>query len=137
VANGSNNTSLNRWLNAIAADVINQQLRHSRQAPGGAGREAFRQPPGRTRRARLAARWQEAEPSLDLLPAQQREVVALRFRDGLSYRAIAARLSVPLGTVHSRLARGKELLAEQAERSRDRFGAAPLDYIEPGTSAKA
>ena len=37
------------------------------------------------------------------LPADQREVVTLAFIDGLSQSEIAARLTLPLGTVKSRL----------------------------------
>ena len=37
------------------------------------------------------------------LPADQHEVVTLAFIEGLSHNAIAARLSLPLGTVKSRL----------------------------------
>ena len=44
------------------------------------------------------------------LPADQREVVVLRHRLGLSYEEITATLGVPLGTVKSRLARALEAL---------------------------
>jgi RNA polymerase sigma-70 factor, ECF subfamily len=40
---------------------------------------------------------------LGVLPAAHREVVVLRFVDGMSLEEIAAALSVPLGTVKSRL----------------------------------
>jgi RNA polymerase sigma-70 factor (ECF subfamily) len=40
---------------------------------------------------------------LTALPEDQREVVALAFMEGLSHNDIAARLSLPLGTVKSRL----------------------------------
>jgi RNA polymerase sigma-70 factor (ECF subfamily) len=44
------------------------------------------------------------------LPAEMREVVALRDIEGLSYREIAGIVSCPLGTVMSRLYRGRNLL---------------------------
>lgn len=44
------------------------------------------------------------------LPVDFREVVVLREIEGLSYREIAAVVRVPIGTVMSRLARGRERL---------------------------
>lgn len=44
------------------------------------------------------------------LPAQYREVVVLRELHGCSYREIAHIADIPLGTVMSRLARGRKLL---------------------------
>lgn len=44
------------------------------------------------------------------LPADFRAVVVLRELEGLSYEEIAETLAIPLGTVQSRLSRGRELL---------------------------
>ncbi len=44
------------------------------------------------------------------LPEEQREVVALVCVEGLAYREAAETLNVPIGTVTSRLARGREAL---------------------------
>ena len=44
------------------------------------------------------------------LPAEFREVIVLREINELSYRDIAAVIEAPIGTVMSRLARGRELL---------------------------
>ena len=41
--------------------------------------------------------------ALDGLPADQLEVVRLSYLDGLSHSEIAGRLSLPLGTVKSRM----------------------------------
>src|SRR5262249_20218428 len=48
--------------------------------------------------------------ALEQLPADFREVLVLREIEGLSYKAIAAVIGVPIGTVMSRLARGRERL---------------------------
>jgi RNA polymerase sigma factor (sigma-70 family) len=48
--------------------------------------------------------------ALQQLPADFREALVLRELEGLSYREIAAHAGVPLGTVMSRLSRGREWL---------------------------
>jgi RNA polymerase sigma-70 factor (ECF subfamily) len=48
--------------------------------------------------------------ALEQLPADFREVIVLRELEGLSYKEIAAVVHVPIGTVMSRLARGRERL---------------------------
>ena len=49
--------------------------------------------------------------ALEELPADFREVLVLRELEGLSYKEIAAVVTVPVGTVMSRLARGRERLS--------------------------
>ena len=49
--------------------------------------------------------------ALDQLPLWFREVVVLRDIEDLSYKEIAAVVAIPIGTVMSRLARGRRLLA--------------------------
>jgi len=48
------------------------------------------------------------------LPAEYREVVVLRELEGLSYKEIALVVGVPIGTVMSRLSRGRDLLQRGA-----------------------
>jgi RNA polymerase sigma-70 factor (ECF subfamily) len=74
--------------------------------------------------------WQEPQPSpegellrerdddamrhlIAALPAQFREAIVLREINDLAYREIADVLGVPVGTVMSRLARGREMLRER------------------------
>jgi RNA polymerase sigma-70 factor (ECF subfamily) len=52
----------------------------------------------------------EVEEALAALPEEYRSVVLLALLEGLSYREIAAALSIPLGTVMSRLHRGRKVL---------------------------
>ena len=50
------------------------------------------------------------EAALERLPEEQRLAVALVLIEGLAYKEAAAVLDVPIGTVTSRLARGRETL---------------------------
>ncbi|HLJ65677.1 MAG TPA: sigma-70 family RNA polymerase sigma factor, partial [Stellaceae bacterium] len=47
---------------------------------------------------------------LESLPAEFREVLVLREIEDLSYREIAETAGIPIGTVMSRLARGRDML---------------------------
>jgi RNA polymerase sigma-70 factor (ECF subfamily) len=57
--------------------------------------------------------------AMERLPDEQREVIGLVLIEGLSYREAAEIIGVPVGTVTSRLARGREalqtMLGETAE----------------------
>ncbi len=59
--------------------------------------------------------------ALGRLPSDQRAALVLREIEGLSYREIAQALSIPIGTVMSRLARARERLLGAAN------GAAPAE----------
>lgn len=52
----------------------------------------------------------QIERSLLLLPIQQRVALVMRDIEGMSYEEIAASMAVSLGTVKSRIARGREFL---------------------------
>ncbi len=52
----------------------------------------------------------EVRKAMQSLPEEQREAVALVCVEGLAYREAAAALGVPIGTLTSRLARGREAL---------------------------
>jgi len=76
--------------------------------------------------ARLLEERELAEPvqrALDELPAEYRAVVVLSDIEGYSYEEIAATLKVPIGTVRSRLNRGRNILKERlADYARERYG---------------
>jgi RNA polymerase sigma-70 factor (ECF subfamily) len=55
---------------------------------------------------------QKVEQALQALPEEQREVIVLVCIEDFSYRDAADVLSIPIGTVMSRLARGRKALAE-------------------------
>ena len=54
----------------------------------------------------------EVNAALQRLPLEQRQIVLLVGLEGLSYAEAAAMLGVPIGTVMSRLARGREKLRQ-------------------------
>jgi len=60
--------------------------------------------------SRLALR--EMETALNLLVGEQRQVILLVALTGLSYQDCAEALDVPVGTIMSRLSRGRERLRE-------------------------
>lgn len=54
----------------------------------------------------------ELAAALDRLPDEQRQVLLLVALEGVSYRDAADIMGVPIGTVMSRLARGRERLRQ-------------------------
>ena len=66
--------------------------------------------------------------SLELLPQHHREAFILREYDGLSYQEIADAVGVPIGTVRSRLARGRAMMRKALEDYARREG-----YLKEGS----
>jgi RNA polymerase sigma-70 factor (ECF subfamily) len=54
--------------------------------------------------------------SFEVLPHEQREVILLRFMEGMSYEQIATAVGCEVGTVRSRLHYGKRALRRELER---------------------
>jgi RNA polymerase sigma-70 factor (ECF subfamily) len=107
-------TKLDAWMLSIVRnawiDEARARTRRSRVfAPAelgervGGGGEAPMQ-------ARLDA--QDVWSAMTSLPQEQREAVALVCVEGLAYREAADALGVPIGTLTSRLARGREALMQ-------------------------
>lgn len=61
----------------------------------------------------------KAMTALEQLPDDQREVVALILIDGMGYRETAEILDLPIGTVSSRLVRGRKALLEMLGEKQD------------------
>lgn len=66
-----------------------------------------------------SAEWRAATTAIGQLPAEQREVLLLVGLEGFSYQEAASALSVPLGTVMSRLSRGREALRRLMDSEED------------------
>lgn len=57
--------------------------------------------------------WEHLRRGLDELPAEQREAVVFCDLEGMSYEEMANVLGVPIGTVRSRIFRGRRALQER------------------------
>jgi len=62
------------------------------------------------RQAELRLELTDLDRAMNRLPAEQREAVALVLVEGLAYKEAAEVLGLPIGTLTSRLSRGREAL---------------------------
>ena len=104
----------NTWRNRVrdasrdAVDVDSERVEEAASVPGGP--LAFETPEQILLRDSLDA---ELQAALDALPPLFREAVWLRDVEEFSYAEIAEMLGVPMGTVMSRISRGRRLLFER------------------------
>jgi len=109
------NTARNRFRDrardtvAVDSDVVDRAA--ELPPPGG----IVETPETRLIRETLAP---DLQAALDELPATFREAVWLRDVEEFSYAEIAAMLSIPLGTVMSRISRGRRLLFQKLNHLR-------------------
>ncbi len=106
-------TELRPWLFSIMHNVFVDQRRRWSEETVSLDERAFELPvqPAQERLAEV----HDLEVALRLLPAEQREVILLVALEQLAYKDVATALGIPLGTVMSRLARGRERLRELME----------------------
>jgi RNA polymerase sigma-70 factor (ECF subfamily) len=83
--------------------------------PGGASAGASETPETLLLRETLAP---ELQAAIDALPEAFREAVWLRDVEEFSYAEIAEMLSIPVGTVMSRISRGRHLLFDRLSHLR-------------------
>src|ERR1700709_1368085 len=111
------NTALNRVRDrardtvSVDSEVVDQAA--DAPAPGGAA-GAAETPESLWLRDTLAP---ELQAAIDALPAAFRQAVWLRDVEEFSYAEIAAMLSIPIGTVMSRISRGRHMLYEALKSS--------------------
>jgi RNA polymerase sigma-70 factor (ECF subfamily) len=101
-------SDLRAWLFAIMHNVFVNQLRARAARHESALDEDDLPPVPSAQGARLEIR--DLESALALLPPEQREIVLLVGLEQLSYAEVARALDIPIGTVMSRLFRGRERL---------------------------
>ncbi len=100
--------NMRAWLFGIMHNAHVDQLRKSRLAIEDASDEEFEVPTRATQADGLELR--DIEAALYRLPEEQRQVLLLVALEELSYEEVAQALHIPLGTVMSRLSRGREKL---------------------------
>jgi RNA polymerase sigma-70 factor, ECF subfamily len=61
----------------------------------------------------------DLEHAIGLLPEEQRQVILLVGLEGMRYEEVAAVLDIPIGTVSSRLSRGREMLRKLMDMKED------------------
>ena len=104
----------NTWRNRIrdasrdTVDVDSEQV--EQLAAGGVGGEHIETPERILMRSTLDA---DLQAALDSLPEAFREAVWLRDVEEFSYAEIAEMLNVPIGTVMSRISRGRRMLYDK------------------------
>jgi len=128
-------TNLKAWLFTILHNTWRNMLRHGRRDPIEVDSETVDRaattveheetPEQLLQRATLDA---DLKAALDALPEAFRTAVWLRDVEELSYAEIAGALDVPIGTVMSRISRGRRLLFERLTRNR---GEATSDRVRP------
>jgi len=101
-------SDLRAWLFGIMHNLRVDQLRRPNLPTHSIDEDDFEVPTRATQNDRLEVR--DLESVLRQLPDEQREVLLLVALEELSYAEVADTLGIPLGTVMSRLARGRERL---------------------------
>ncbi len=103
---------LRAWLFTIMHNIhANQSRRRARRPDGQSVEDLAHEPAGSGDQGeRLAVL--DLQSALQALPEEQRAVVLLVAIEGLSYAEVARVAGVPIGTVMSRLSRGRERLRQ-------------------------
>jgi RNA polymerase sigma-70 factor (ECF subfamily) len=94
-----------KWLFSILHNLHVDALRRKSRRPPHVGLDSLG--PEQSAPAADGASSRDLDRALQLLPVEQREVVLLVGLEGLSYAETAEVLDIPVGTVMSRLARGR------------------------------
>jgi RNA polymerase sigma-70 factor (ECF subfamily) len=123
------------WLYGIAANVVakhhrSEARRFRAMARVPAGRPLDEDPADRAA-ADAGARWTRVMDAIGALPEAERQVLLLFAWEELSYEEIALALGVPMGTVRSRLSRGRARLATLT-RAGDTVTDVPLTSCDAG-----
>ncbi len=103
----SGKSQVSTWVLGIARNKAYSTLKNEKKGQRLPTHTAFVNNP-----APIIEKKERVLAALDRLPADQREVVFLTFYENLHYKAIAALLQIPEGTVKSRMYHAKRKLAE-------------------------
>jgi RNA polymerase sigma-70 factor (ECF subfamily) len=104
------------WLFTIMHNLFVSQLRRRRARPTPEPLEEWHESAASLNPAQEdGLHWRDLLRGLDRLPEEQRSVILLVSVEDMSYAEAAAVLGVPIGTVMSRLARGRERLRQYTD----------------------
>ena len=119
----SDNTNMKAWMFTILRNIYVNHLRSSSRRPNETPfdeQEVLMAGNNFSQETGLVLR--DLGVALEMLPGQNREVIILIGLEGMSYRETAEILDIPMGTVMSRLSRGrarlKSLMDNGARRPR-------------------
>lgn len=124
--------SFSTWITRIAMNVCTDELRKRKND---ASLEAMREeagfdPPDGAPTAYALLEKKERmrllRQALDELPPDQKQMIILRDMRGMNYEEIADALSLPLGTVKSRINRAREKLSSRLKKSSELFSSASV-----------
>jgi len=101
-------SDMRAWLFSIMHNLQVDRSRRSMLNTQSIDEDEFEVPTRSTQTDMLEVR--DLESTLSQLPDEQREALLLVALEEMSYAEIAAMLSIPIGTVMSRLSRGRERL---------------------------
>jgi RNA polymerase sigma-70 factor (ECF subfamily) len=105
--------NLKSWLFTIQHNLFVSRLRKAHVRGFEASLDADDAPqPATAPSQEDALRWRDLLRGFDALPDDQRQVLLLVAVEGLAYAEVAAVLDIPIGTVMSRLSRGREKLRQ-------------------------
>jgi RNA polymerase sigma-70 factor (ECF subfamily) len=104
------------WLFTIASNLCRNRLRYRRYHPVAAPPDQIEGGRDPAKEVAREDRHRQVRAALDLLPYAYRAPLVLRFFNDLSYREIAEVLSLPEGTVKTRIHRAKIQLKEVLEK---------------------
>ena len=94
----------NSWIDEVRARTRRAQTFVPEEAGLSVGAESD---------ADIRMEMQDVDRAMNELPPEQREVIALVLVEGLAYREAADILEIPIGTLTSRLTRGRQALARR------------------------
>lgn len=106
---------LRPWLFRILHNIYANEIRTRRTRPTHQPIDSARDLPAGVADQDARLKLHEMELALNRLGEEQRQVILMVALTGLSYRGCADALDVPVGTVMSRLSRGRERLRELLE----------------------
>lgn len=112
------NSDLRAWLFTIMHNHFVNQYRRQQRAPQLVEMHEHTHNLTGEQNAESALYLRDLENCLNQLNSDQREILVLVIIEGMTYREVAQILSIPAGTVMSRLARAREQIHKQLQQTR-------------------